>query len=211
MHYPRELAPDAYEGLAAPIEGRTIRLVPLAEHHAEKLRVAFADSDLWGWSLVSQPPPTTREGAAAWLRDAFAQAHARTQVPLAIETLGGELAGTTRYLDLRWFDGGVEIGHTMVFAPFRRTHVNTEAKYLLLRRAFDEVRVARVALKTDARNQRSRAAIARIGAKFEGILRCYQRRYNEEIRDTAFFSITFQEWPAVRAALEARLDRTPSW
>ena len=208
--FPPGLSAASYSALCAPLTGRSVRLVPLVAADTERLHAAFADDDLWEWSTVAQPPPSSPEQTAQWVNDALAAGHAQTQVPFIIETLDGKLAGTTRYMDLRWHDGGVEIGHTMVFAPFRRTHLNTETKYLLLRRAFQELGFSRVQLKTDARNVRSRTAIARIGAQYEGTLRCLQRRYNGEIRDTAFFSITFSEWPHVRASLEKRLEQRPA-
>ena len=131
---------------------------------------------------------------------------AGSRITFAIRTTAGELAGITSYLDLRAHDGGVEIGNTMMFASHRRTVANTAAKRLLLGHAF-ECGLDRVALKTDARNLRSRAAIERIGARFEGILRNYQRRADGSLRDTAMFSITASEWPDVRRRLDTFLAR----
>ena len=128
---------------------------------------------------------------------------AREHVAFVAERPDGTLAGTTRFLDVREFDRTLEIGWTMFFVNARGTWINGRAKALMLARAFDAGFV-RVQLKTDARNLRSRAAIGAIGATFEGILRCYQRRADGTIRDSAMFSIVAAEWPDVRRALDAR-------
>ena len=202
MTDPPALSPSAYEQLAAPLHGATIRLVPLDPGHGDQLHQAFQEVDLWRWQGKQ---PATRQDTTAWIDQALAQAAQRLEVPFVIETHQGELAGATRYLDLRWQDAGVEIGWTMVFSQYRRTRVNTEAKFLLLQRAFEQVGCARVQLKTDALNARSRAAIERLGARFEGIHRCHKRRANGTLRDTAFFSITYLEWPGIKQRLSGFL------
>lgn len=175
-----------------------MRLLPLALGHVEGLHRAFRDTDLWHWQ--GRQPADLAE-TSQWVEAALQEARASREVPFVIETLDGHLAGTTRFMDLRLQDAGLEIGWTMVFAPYRRTRVNTEAKFLLLSRAFDEVGCARVQLKTDAKNTRSRTAIQRIGAQFEGIHRRHKRRADGSLRDTVFFSIVAEEWPQVKSRL----------
>jgi RimJ/RimL family protein N-acetyltransferase len=114
--------------------------------------------------------------------------------------------GSTRFLDLRRPHRTLEIGWTWLTSAAQRTAVNTEAKYLMLCHAFDELCAVRVQLKTDERNEKSRNAIARLGAVFEGVLRNYQTRLHDGyVRNTAMFSITDREWPAVKTRLEAKL------
>jgi RimJ/RimL family protein N-acetyltransferase len=194
---------DAFEALAAPLEGPSLRLVPLSERHLGEMDHAFrSDDDLWTWMLAAKP--RFQSDTVAWFESAMRGRVARTLATFAIELIDGTLVGTTSFMDIRPFDGGVEIGSTLVFKNHRRTRVNTEAKFLLLARAFDAGFV-RVALKTDSRNARSRAAIERIGARFEGVLRCYQRRQDGTVRDTALYSILVNEWNGVHDRLEARL------
>jgi RimJ/RimL family protein N-acetyltransferase len=127
-------------------------------------------------------------------------------VPFVIIHLAsGHVAGTTRYLDIRRGDRALEIGHTWLAGEFQRTAVNTEAKYLLLRHAFEGLGAVRVQLKTDERNERSRRAIERLGARFEGILRNYQTRWDRFVRNTAMYALTDADWPGIKARLEARL------
>jgi RimJ/RimL family protein N-acetyltransferase len=119
----------------------------------------------------------------------------------------GRVVGSTRFLDLRRPNRGLEIGWTWIDPQAQRTGVNTEAKFLMLRHAFEDLGAIRVQLKTDERNLRSRTAIARLGASFEGILRKYQARFDGYVRNTAMFSITAEDWPAVKARLEGMLAR----
>jgi RimJ/RimL family protein N-acetyltransferase len=128
-------------------------------------------------------------------------------VPYAtVRQSDGVVVGTTRFIDIRRPHRGLEIGWTWITPAAQRTAINTEAKYLMLRRAFEEWGALRVQLKTDANNAQSRAAIQRIGAAFEGILRKQLLRDHDGYqRDTAMFSITDTEWPAAKRKLEARL------
>lgn len=203
----KAIDPSAYSQLASALIGETLRLVPLTNDHVDSLHEAFRDDDLWHWQGRQ---PRHLDETAQWVEAALVEARAGREAAFVIETLEGQLAGSTRYLDLRWQDAAVEIGWTMVFAPFRRTRVNTEAKYLLLSRAFDQIGCARVQLKTDSNNARSRAAIQRIGASYEGILRQHKRRADGSLRDTAFFSILSSEWPQVKTRLRSQLLRTDS-
>lgn len=202
---PSPLSLEFYAKLAAPLPGTGVRLVPLTGHHVDSLHLAFRDDDLWTWQ--GKQPQTLTE-TRLWVESALTIAQSpANEVPFVVEADDGRLAGTTRYMDIRWHDSALEIGWTMVFAPFRRTAVNTEVKYLLLKRAFEEVGCGRVQLKTDALNLRSRTAILRIGAKFEGVHRCHKRRADGSLRDTAFFSVTYLEWPEVKLHLESLLQR----
>jgi len=195
--------PD-FARLAAPIVAADLALEPLGERHAAALALAFAEDELWNWMLVAQP--RSREDVDAWVVSALERASASEQAPFVIVRPDGSLAGTTRYLQLRWHDAGVEIGWTMIFANARGGWINSRVKALMLERAFS-CGFERVHLQTDARNARSRAAIAAIGARFEGVLRSFQRRADGTLRDTAVFSILAAEWPAVQIALEARALR----
>ena len=184
--------------------GRTVRLVPLSERHLGEMDHAFrSDDELWRWMLTAEPRRQLE--TVDWFERAFRARIARTEAPFGIEFLDGTLAGTTRFMDIRQSDGGVEIGTTLVFKRHRRTRVNTEAKLLLIGRAFD-CGYVRVAFKTDTRNARSRAAIERLGAAYEGVLRSYQRRHDQTVRDTALYSIVVNEWSAVQDRLERLLD-----
>jgi RimJ/RimL family protein N-acetyltransferase len=197
-----------------PLVGRHVELVPLAAELVDEL-VAAADVDrtTYGFTEV----PGTREEMATHVRWLLALADQDQAVPFAQRLPGsGRVVGCTRFMELRWWRGRtepdeVEIGGTWLAADVQRTAANTEAKLLLLTHAFDVWYVDRVALATDERNARSRTAIARLGATFEGILRKHRpSRAPGEIgtaRNTALFSITADEWPAVRAALAERLDR----
>jgi RimJ/RimL family protein N-acetyltransferase len=134
---------------------------------------------------------------ASGLSVAFATLDARTQRAI----------GSTRYLDIRPRDRGVEIGWTWLARAAWRTPINTECKYLLLRHAFEDLGALRVQLKTDNRNERSKAAIVRIGAKPEGVLRCDRVLWDGYVRDSAYFSVVHQEWATVKSALEQLLRR----
>ena len=146
--------------------------------------------------------------AEQWIDAALAAHAAGTEVAFAtVRQSDGRVVGSTRFLDIRRPNRGLEIGWTWIDPQFQRTTVNTEAKFLMLHHAFEELGAVRVQLKTDERNAGSRAAIARIGATFEGILRKYQARYDGYVRNTAMFSLTAEEWPAAKAMLEVMLAR----
>jgi RimJ/RimL family protein N-acetyltransferase len=178
-----------------------LTLRPLARADEPALTAPFADEELWTWMLARKPQSPS--DVRVWLDDALERVRTREHAAFVLVNPTGELAGTSRFLDVREYDGSVEIGWTMLFAAARGTYVNGRAKALMIARAFD-AGLARVQLKTDARNVRSRAAIAAIGATFEGVLRSYQRRADGTIRDTAMFSIVRDEWPQIREALEKR-------
>lgn len=191
-----------------------MQLEPLSGAHVDGL-VAAASVDRSTYAYTDVPGDVA--GMTRYVEKLLAD-HAQARVlPFAQRRLDtGELVGCTRYLELRWWrdrrdPDEVEIGGTWLAAPVQRTPINTEAKYLLLGYGFERLGVWRVALCTDARNEQSRAAILRIGATFEGVLRKHRLRYNAAVpepRDTAVYSITDDEWPGVKVALEQRLART---
>jgi RimJ/RimL family protein N-acetyltransferase len=186
------------------LAGRHVRLEPLDDAHAPGLLAVGRDPAVFRHML--RPAFTGRDDVRAFLDAARAAAAAGTQLPFAILALpGGEVAGSTRYLNISTGDSGLEIGWTFLGASFQRTAVNTECKYLLLSHAFETLGAVRVQLKTDVRNERSRRAIERLGAVFEGVLRKYQLTQGDRHRDTALYSILDDEWPAVRLRLREKL------
>jgi N-acetyltransferase len=195
------------------LDGRFVRLEPLAREHADDLvAAASVDRATFGYTLV----PDGRDAMLAYVDGLLADHERGAVLPFAQRRLDtGRVVGCTRYLEIRWYRGRpepdeVEIGGTWLGAETQRTPINTEAKLLLLTDAFERLGVWRVAICTDADNQRSRDAILRIGATFEGVLRNHRLRYNTtpaQPRDTAVFSVTDSEWPTVKAGLEARLAR----
>ncbi|HKU41558.1 MAG TPA: GNAT family protein [Polyangiales bacterium] len=186
--------------------GRHVRLEPLGPAHAADLLQAAADPEVWNYMPVAQP--TSAAQMSALIESAVNDLERGVSVPFAIIDLrSGRAVGSTRYLDIRRQDRGLEIGWTWLSSDIWRTAINTECKYLLLRHAFEDLSALRVQLKTDERNARSRAAILRIGASFEGILRCDRVMWNGFVRSTAFYSVVEAEWPAVRDALEKRLAK----
>ena len=195
-------------GWQAPtLEGRLVRLEPMAPRHADGLWEASRDPRTWRWLSIARP--ATRDQLDAMVDAALAAAHAETEIPLV--TLCHErVVGSTRFLALRPEHRSVEIGWTWLHPSAWGTGVNVEAKLLMLRHAFEEWGCRRVELKTDARNDRSRGAMEAMGARFEGIHRKHMLVRGGENRDSAWYSVTDDEWPDVRAGLEARLDELPA-
>jgi N-acetyltransferase len=147
-------------------------------------------------------------GWDAWLWEALEGVEAGTYVAWAtVDRLTGRAVGSTRFGDIALEHGRVEIGWTWIAPSNQRTAVNTEAKLLQLAYAFDDLGATRVALKTDGRNLRSQAAIERLGAVREGVLRRHMRLPDGYVRDTVYYSILSDEWPGVKAGLEERLAR----
>jgi RimJ/RimL family protein N-acetyltransferase len=187
---------------APTLEGRLVRLEPLERRHVDGLWEASRDARTWRWLSVHQP--STREELDAWLETAFTAAEARAELPLV--TLCHErVVGSTRFLALRPEHGSVEIGWTWLDPSVWGTGVNVEAKLLMLRHAFETWGCRRVELKTDALNDRSRGAMEAMGARFEGIHRKHMLVRNGENRDSAWYSILDDEWPAVERGLIERL------
>jgi N-acetyltransferase len=200
------------------LEGRQVRLEPLALHHAKALAAAAADERmLYRWSPVPQGEAEARD----YIMTALAWRDAGTAVPfVTVRREDGVIVGSTRFWNLeRWawpeghgshgreFPDACEIGYTWLTRSAIRTAVNTEAKLLMLAYAFEVWRVLRVSFHTDVRNERSRAALERIGAKFEGILRSHRMASDIIPRDSARFSILASEWPGVKQRLIGFLER----
>lgn len=193
------------------LTGEHVRLEPLTLDHADELAAAAAaDRSTYDLTWV----PDSADAARAYVSGLLDDHAAARVLPFAQRRLDtDEVVGCTRYLDPQWWRGRpepdeIEIGGTWLGARAQRTAVNTEAKYLLLQHAFEQLDVWRVAICTDVRNQRSRDAILRIGATFEGVLRNHRLRSDTDVpspRQTAIYSILDAEWPDVKRALEARL------
>jgi RimJ/RimL family protein N-acetyltransferase len=187
------------------LAGRHVRLEPLALLHVPDLFAALmTDPSVWQW-LPAAPPTTLAEMEARVAADLDAQAKGAVVAFAQIEQGSGRAVGSTTYLAISRRDRGLEIGSTWIARPWQRTGINTEAKYLLLRHAFEELGAVRVQLKTDKRNLQSQAAIERLGAVREGILRKHMLVRDGFIRDTVLYSITDDEWPAVKARLEIKM------
>src|SRR6266704_1940786 len=185
------------------LEGVQVRLEPLAKAHLEGLALVGLDEELWRWIPA---PVGTREEMAAYIETALSEQERGMSLPFAIvEKAAGRTIGSTRYGNIDRTHHRVEIGWTWVARQWQRTAVNTEAKYLLLKHAFETLGCMRVELKTDSLNERSRAAILRIGAREEGICRNHMITASGRVRNTVYFSIIDSEWPAVKAGLEAKL------
>lgn len=196
-----------------------MRLVPLTVEHAAHLHVAASeDPSSYFYTFV----PSDAEGMSRYVQIALSEHRAGRALPFAVERLAdGAVVGSTRFMDIdHWvtpFQPGtvdlsappksVEIGATWYAASSQRTGVNTESKRLLLEYAFETWRVERVSFKTDARNSRSRAAIERIGASYEGDRRAHHWASDGTIRDSSFYSILRSEWPDVRRRLEVLAQR----
>lgn len=185
------------------LQGRHVRLEPLTPEHAAGLAEVGLDEDLWKWIPTTVRTP---EEMSAYVQSALQDQAAGTALPFAlIEKSSGRTVGSTRYANIERAHHRLEIGWTWVARPWQRTAINTEAKYLLLRHAFETLKCMRVELKTDSLNERSRAAILRIGATQEGIFRNHMRTAAGRIRHTVYFSIVDSEWPEVKVRLETRL------
>jgi RimJ/RimL family protein N-acetyltransferase len=196
----------AAEMMVSPVtlEGRHVRLEPLARAHLAGLSEVALDEELWRWIPT---PVRTREEMAAYIETALNEQEQGTSLPFAIvEKATGRAIGSTRFGNIDRTHHRVEIGWTWVAREWQRTAMNTEAKYLLLKHAFETLGCMRVELKTDSLNERSRAAILRIGAREEGIFRNHMITASGRIRHTVYFSIIDSEWPAVKARLEAKLN-----
>jgi len=185
------------------LEGRFVRLEPLSESHLAGLCAVGLDPELWRWIPYKMETPGDM---LTYIRARQAALAAGTESGFAtIEKPSGRVVGSTRFMNVDLANRRVEIGGTWIARPWQRTAINTEAKYLMLRHAFETLDCIRVELKTDALNHPSRNAILRIGAKEEGILRQHIVTWSGRLRDTVYFSILDSEWPQVKADLEIKL------
>jgi RimJ/RimL family protein N-acetyltransferase len=194
-----------FENIAVTLYGQLVVLDPLDRTHEEGLFQAGQDMD---WSLMPVDPSADREQFHAWVEDALAHAERREHVPFTVlDTAAGTPLGSTRYLSLRPEHRGLEIGWTWLTRSAWSTGANVEAKLLLLEHAFERLGCMRVEFKTDANNERSRRALAALPAQFEGVFRKHMLAGNDStrLRDSAWFAIVDDEWPAVKSNLESRL------
>jgi RimJ/RimL family protein N-acetyltransferase len=183
------------------LEGPRARLRLARPDDADALFVALDHDGVW--AHVKGRPLAPSE-----LRQTIREAQSQGRWMWVVES-GGEIVGSTSFLDVSPVDARLEIGFTAYTPRAWGTGVNAQCKLLLMTWAFDEATFRRVQLKTDIRNARSQVAIARLGAQREGVLRCYQRRQDGSIRDTVMFSVLSEEWPAIRARLTSLLARAP--
>jgi RimJ/RimL family protein N-acetyltransferase len=207
------LRPTSGESLHMPMDvttvtltGRLVRLEPLSTTHIDDLAQVSNEAEIW--SYFAPGPIATRDELAAWVALREKQREEGTWFTFAVVSLvDGRAVGSTSFLDISRADRRLEIGSTWLGAPARRTGINTECKYLLLRHAFEELGANRVQLKTDARNMRSQTAIERIGAKKEGVLRSQMILADGHVRDTVMYSVIAREWPEVKTRLEQLMAR----
>jgi len=187
------------------LAGRVARLEPLARDHCAGLAEAAADGDLQALWYTSVPAP---DGMAAEIDRRLALRASGSMLPFTVfEADGGRVAGMTTYMNIDAANRRVEIGSTWTRASAQRTGLNTEAKRLLLAHAFEALDCIAVEFRTHVMNRQSRAAIERLGAKLDGILRAHMLMPNGSLRDTAVYSVTAAEWPAVKANLDFLLGR----
>ena len=186
------------------VDGEHVRLEPLERGHAEALGQAARDGELWRLWVTAVPRP---EEAEAYVEEALGrQGRGDGQAFVVRHRASGKIVGTTRYLNEDGINRRVEIGATWYAKSHQRTAVNSECKYLLLRHAFEALEAVAVEFRTHWHNRASRAAIERLGAKQDGVLRQHRRAPDGRYRDTVVFSILNSEWPAVRQGLLYRLE-----
>jgi RimJ/RimL family protein N-acetyltransferase len=184
-----------FEKLAERLEGRLVVLEPLGHQHVEGIRAAAADERIWRWMLTTDPE--------AWLGYTLGS---DVMQPFAV-LQNGIVTGSTSYMSLAPEHLRLEIGNTWLNPSAWGTGANVEAKYLLLRHAFEELGCRRVEFKTDAQNERARAALAALPAQFEGIHRKHMVVRGGERRDSAWYAVIDDDWPEVKTALEQRLTK----
>ena len=188
------------------LEGRLVVLEPLAREHEAPLREAAQDAEIWRFGMDDFGAKFDE-----WWEAARSEQEAGTQIPFAtVERAGSRVVGSSRFGTLRPEHRGVEIGWTWVIRELWGSGVNIEAKLLMLEHAFDRLGCGRVEFKTEATNERSRAALAALPAQFEGVLRHHLLVRGGEWRDSAYYSVLEEEWPEVRQALERRVTAKAS-
>jgi RimJ/RimL family protein N-acetyltransferase len=192
-----------WDELTRSLEGQLVGLEPLHPQHENALFAAAQHPEIWKWLA---PAGESREYFSEWFNTSLAESEAgREGVFATLDRTTGEPIGSTRYLNLREPHRGLEIGWTWLTPSAWGTGANIEAKLLMLSHAFEDLRCMRVEFKTDARNERSRAALEALPAQFEGIFRKHMLMPGVGVRDSAYYSILDEDWPEVRANLQRRL------
>jgi len=183
------------------LTGKVVRLEPLSEAHVPGLTAVGMNDEIWRW--MPYGVMKNEDDIRRWVQNLLTQIPSGSVMPFAvIQLASGRVAGATRYMDIHPKDYALEIGGTWYGVEFQRTAVNTEAKYLLLRHAFEDLKCIRVQIKTDLRNERSQKAIERIGAVREGVLRNSMIMPDGYYRSSVYYGILDDEWPVVKARLE---------
>jgi RimJ/RimL family protein N-acetyltransferase len=191
------------------LHGRHVSLSPLDATHADGLRAAAADGELWTLRYTSVPGPGEGE-AEAYVATALVQREAATAMPFVVRDAAGDVVGSTRFYDIERSVPRVKLGYTWYATRAQRTALNTEAKLLLIDHAFDAWKCEAVVLETSHENLRSQTAILRLGAKRDGVLRAHMRHRDGTLRDTHVFSILRHEWPALADTLRRKLENPPN-
>jgi N-acetyltransferase len=187
------------------LTGRHVELRPLSWDHFEDLAKISDHESIWRWYNTSGQ---SREQLREWLTGIFSEQERGSAVAFAtFDRATGRIAGCTRFMNIDVTNLRVEIGGTWLAPDFQRTQLNTEAKYLMFRHAFEVWGCNRVEFKTDSLNMQSRTAIARLGAKEEGTLRNHMVTYTGRLRHSVYFSVIAEEWPEVKAGLEGRIAK----
>lgn len=182
-----------------------VSLKPLSMDHAGEFLQIGHDEDIW--TYLAPAPFIAVEDSQAWIRSMLARSADHGDITFSVfDKATGKLAGSSSYMDVRIAHGGLEIGFTWYGKEFQRTYVNTATKLALFQHAFESLGANRVQLQTDARNQKSQNAIARVGATKEGILRKHKVYPDGYVRDSVMFSVTTDEWPGVKNQLQRFLN-----
>ncbi|QHE94975.1 GNAT family N-acetyltransferase [Pandoraea fibrosis] len=196
------------DAMRPTLVGSSVELHPLEAHHAPALLAAAADGELWNLKVTVVPGPETVDD---YVEKALRGREDGTVMPFVIvSTATGKVVGSTRFWKIDRANRKLEIGHTWLSESAQRSSINTEAKYLLLTFAFETLQCVRVQFTTDELNEKSRAAILRIGARQEGIVRHERIMPDGRKRNSVRFSIIDDEWPEAKTALERRLGRAPT-
>lgn len=187
------------------LDGKRVRLEPMMAEHLDGLIKAGAFEELWKWTRTYAHTP---ESMKEYVDEALSEAAKGAALPfVTIDKESGTVIGSTRFANFDAANRHVEIGWTWITPAFQRTYVNSEAKFLMLRHAFEAWKCARVELKTDVLNMKSRNAMRRMGATEEGALRKHVLAYNNRWRDTIYYSVLDTEWPEVKARLAGFIER----
>jgi RimJ/RimL family protein N-acetyltransferase len=186
------------------LTGTRVQLQPLSESHLDPLSEVGLDPDLWKWIPIQV---IDRDQMLRYIQSALAEQQKGVSIPFAtIDRASNKVVGSTRFMSIDVPNKRLEIGATWIAKPWQRTAINTEAKYLMMRHAFETLGCNRVEWKTDALNTQSRNAILRLGARQEGIFRHHVVTWTGRLRDSVYFSVIAPEWPEVKKGLEAKIN-----